>query len=147
MYPLPVRMNSFYAVSCNPSAFRVELHDRLVFFFHNGVFLLFTYPLRALELRHSLLHCLTILLVLPRSVSCLVNGILRSHLFLGFLLLACFVTVLIYPGLSCFALTLLLLLLLLRKLIVFIQLEFCVIQMSFIINLLLVLARSFTFKM
>ena len=145
MNPLFVRMNSFYAVSCNPSAFRVELQDDLVFFFQNFVFLLFTYLLRALELRHSLLHCPTFLLVLPRSVSCLVNGILRSLLFLSFLLLACFVTVLIYPGLICFALTSLLLLL--RILIVFIQLEFCVIQMSFIINLVLVLARSFTFKM
>ena len=144
MNPLFVRMNSFYAVSCNPSAFTVELQDDLVFFFHNFVFLLFTYPLRALELRHSLLHCLTILLVLPRSVSCLVNDILRSHLVLSFLLLTCFVTVLIYPGLSCFALTSLLLL---RILIVFIQLEFCVIQMSFIITLVLVVSRSLIFKL
>ena len=137
-------MNSFYAVSCNLSAFNVELHYVLVFFFLNGVFLLLTYPLLALELRLSRLHCLTIQLVLPLSVSCLVQGIPRVQLFPGFLLLARFVSVLSYPGLYCFALTSLLLL---RKLIVFIQLESCVIQMSFIINLVLVLARSFTFKM
>ena len=145
MYPLPVRMNSFYAVSCNPSAFSVELHYFLVFFFLNGVFLLLTYPLLALELRLSRLHCLT--LVLPLSPIFLVPGIIHGQLFPGFLLLPRFVSVLSYPGLYCFGLTPLLLLLLLRKLMVFIQLESCVIQMSFIINLLLVLARSFTFKM
>ena len=145
MYPLLVRMNSFYAVSCNPSAFSVELHYVLVFFFLNGVFLLLTYPLLALELRLSRLHCLTILLVLPLSPIFLVPGIIHGQAFPGFLLLARFVSVVSYPGLYYFALTPLLLLL--RKLIVFIQLEFSVIQISFIINLLLVLARSFTFKM
>ena len=114
-----------------------------MFFFLNGVFLLLTYPLLALELRLSRLHCLT--LVLPLSPIFLVPGIIHGQAFPGFLLLPRFVSVLSYPGLYFFALTPLLLLL--RKLIVFIQLEFCVIQMSFIINLLLVLARSFTFKM
>ena len=116
-----------------------------MFFFLNGVFLLLTYPLLALELRLSRLHCLTILLVLPISPFCLVQGIPRFQRFPGFLLLARFVSVVSYPGLYFFALTPLLLLL--RKLIVFIQLESSVIQISFIINLLLVLARSFTFKM
>ena len=151
MYPLLVRMNSFYAVSCNPSAFTVKLQDDVAVFFLTGVFLLLTYPLLALELRLSRLHCLTILLVLPRSVSCLVNGILLVQRFPGFNLSACVLSVFIYPGLyclNCLALTsLLLLLLLLRKLIVFIQLEFCVIQMSFIITLVLVVSRSLIFKL